>query len=139
MVEYAATVAPLSADPSRRAVDVLVVDDDEDVRSSMADVLRVSGFTVEVAEDGDVALRLLDELEVAMVILDIRMPRRDGFAVLEALDDPPPVVLMSAFAFDSSMRDRVGSKVIGHFQKPVAAHKLLPVVAGVVWSAPETS
>jgi len=134
-MEYAEAVVPLTDEPPKRSVDVLVVDDDEDVRSSMAEILRVSGFTVEVAEDGDVALELLDALDVGMVLLDIRMPRRDGFSVLDALDHPPPIMLMSAFAFDSNMRARVGSKVIGHLQKPVAAHKLLPVVAGVVWSS----
>jgi two-component system, OmpR family, response regulator len=130
-------VVPIEEGPFKRAVDVLVVDDDEDVRSSLAEILKVSGFSVEVAEDGDVALRLIDELSIGMVILDLRMPRCDGFSVIDALQDPPPIVLMSAYAFDSSMRERVGSKVIGHFQKPVAAHKLLPVVAGVVWRSSE--
>jgi CheY-like chemotaxis protein len=117
-------------------VDVLVVDDDDAVRSSLAEILSVSGFSVEVAEDGDVALDLIAELEVRMILLDLRMPRRDGFSVLDALDDPPPVVLISAYSLDPDVRRRVGAKVVRHLQKPVSPHKLLPVVASIVWDSP---
>jgi CheY-like chemotaxis protein len=118
----------------RRAVDVLVVDDDAAVRVSCATVLRVSGFSVEVADDGDDALALLRELDVGVVLLDLRMPRRDGFAVLDALEAPPPVVIISAYPLDKEMRLRVGSKVVDHLQKPVAPHRLLPLVARIVWA-----
>jgi CheY-like chemotaxis protein len=126
-------VVQLQSESTKRAADVLVVDDDDAVRSSLADILRVSGFSVEVAEDGDVALTLLDELDVGVVLLDLRMPRRDGFSVLDALDDPPPIVLISAFALDSDVRERVGAKVTAFLQKPVLPHRLLPIVAGIVW------
>jgi CheY-like chemotaxis protein len=118
--------------PLRRAVDVLVVDDDADVRSSFAEILRVSGFSVEVAGDGGAALSLIDELDVGVVLLDLRMPRRDGFSVLDALVHPPPLVLISAYPFDSDVRVRVGSKVVNYLQKPVSPHKLLPLLAGIV-------
>jgi len=120
--------------PPKRAVDVLVVDDDPDVRSSFAEILRVSGFSVEVAGDGDVALDLLGQLDVGVVLLDLRMPRRDGFAVLDALDAPPPVVAISAYPLEADVRARVGSKVVNYLQKPVSPHKLVPVVAGIVWN-----
>jgi DNA-binding response OmpR family regulator len=125
----------LPGDKTRRAVDVLVVDDDEAVRASLADILRTSGFTVEVAEDGDVALTLLDQLVVKMIVLDLRMPHRDGFSVLDELDDPPPIVLTSAFSVDNEMRKRVGAKVTAYMQKPVSPHRLLPIVAGIVWAS----
>jgi DNA-binding response OmpR family regulator len=124
----------VSDDRATRTVDVLVVDDDDSVRSSCAAVLRVSGFSVEVAEDGDVALDLLRDLDVGVMLLDLKMPRRDGFAVLDALDHPPPVVLMSAFPFDEDVRRRIGRKIIRYLQKPVSPHRLVPVVAGILWN-----
>ena len=66
-------------------VDVLVVDDDGAVRSTCAEILRRAGYTVAVADDGDVALRLLDEMVVAMVLLDLRMPLVDGLGFLRRL------------------------------------------------------
>ena len=124
----------MRADVARRSVDVLVVDDDAAVRSSCTEILRASGFDVEVAEDGEVALSLLDDLDVRLVLLDLKMPRRDGFGVLDALDAPPPVVLISAFPLDDSVRNRVGTKISGYLQKPVSPHRLVPLVAGIVWS-----
>ena len=113
---------------SRPGVDVLVVDDGDSVRSSFAEILRGSGFSVEVAGDGDAALELLDHLDVGIVLLDIRMPRRDGLSVLEELEGRPPVILISAYTMDREMKDRVGSKVVDYLQKPVSPH-LLPTVA----------
>jgi CheY-like chemotaxis protein len=124
----------LSDPPLRSAVDVLVVDDDADIRSSFAEILRISGFSVDVAGDGDVALDLIGQLDVGVVLLDLRMPRRDGFAVLDALDAPPPVVLISAYPLDADVRARVRSKVVNYLQKPVSPRHLLPVVAGIVWN-----
>ena len=111
------------------------MDDDDAVRSSLAEVLGVSGFTFEVANDGDVALDLLDQLDVKLILLDLKMPRRGGLAVLEALDDPPAVVLMSAFVLDAEMRKQVGGKVSHFLQKPVSPNQLLPIVAGIVFHA----
>ncbi len=124
--------APRPQDPSvqaRTQVDVLVVDDDAAIRSSCADMLRESGHSVAVAEDGEVALRLLGELEVGMVLLDLRMPRMDGVALLEAVDTCPPVVLHSAFSLDKQTQIRIGSKVRAHLQKPVSPYYLLQVVS----------
>ena len=124
----------MQGDSARRPVDVLVVDDDEAVRSTCAEILRDSGFVVEVAEDGDIALDMLEDIDVGVMLLDLKMPRKDGFSVLEALDDPPPVVLISAFPMDEGVRARVGKKIAGYMQKPVSPHRLVPLVAGIVWS-----
>lgn len=128
-------VAEMSEEPATRVVDVLVVDDDDAVRASVTEILRASGFSVEVAEDGDVALDLLDRLDVGVMLLDLRMPGRDGISVIDALDDPPPIVLISAFRLDSDVRNRVGAKVATFLQKPVSPHRLLPIVASIVWGA----
>ena len=121
------------AEGPSRYVDVLVVDDDEAVRSSCAAVIRTSGFSVEMAENGDVALSVLQEVDVGVMLLDLVMPNGDGFSVLDALDDPPPVVLISAYAFNEDIRKRVGHKITEYLQKPVSPHRLVPVVAGIVW------
>ena len=80
--------------------DVLVVDDEADVRRSMCEVLQISGFTVAEAEDGAVAFGLLRENRYGMVLLDIRMPKIDGVSLIEALGELPPVVVHSAFSLE---------------------------------------
>lgn len=109
--------------------DVLVVDDDEGIRSTAADIFRGQGYEVEEAEDGDVALQKLSEQPVPVVLLDIRMPRVDGISVLESLDRPPVVVLVSAFVVDDEIRTRTANKVFSYLRKPVAPQQLISVVA----------
>ena len=100
-------------------VDVLIVDDDDGLRSTWAEIFRSSGYSVAMAEDGDVALRLLREMTIGLVLLDLRMPRRDGFSVLESLTAPQLVVLASAQALDETTLARVEGKIVTYLEKPI--------------------
>jgi DNA-binding response OmpR family regulator len=124
---------PLSA--RARQADVLVVDDEADVRASMSEVLRISGFTVVEAEDGAVALGLLRENNYGMVLLDIRIPKLDGVSLIEALGELPPVVVHSAFMLSSEDRQRLGVKVARYLRKPVSPQELLSTVHGILGPA----
>jgi CheY-like chemotaxis protein len=72
----------LRAAPSRR---ILVVDDNPDMRQLYRRYLRGSVYDVAEASSGDAALRLLDELRPSGIILDVMLPVRDGWDVLQAL------------------------------------------------------
>ena len=91
--------------------------------------MSASGYTVAVASDGDVALRVLEQQSVGVVLLDIQMPRRDGLSVLEEISAPQLVVLVSAHAHDEATRARVGAKVVTYLEKPVPPERLLRTVA----------
>lgn len=80
---------------------ILVVDDEEDVRTFVATVLQDTGFVLECAADGHEALRKIDAGRPNLVLLDLMMPGLDGWGVLEQLrhkPDPPLVVSLSALA-----------------------------------------
>jgi CheY-like chemotaxis protein len=117
---------------------VLVADDDHGVRTTLCQILRDAGYSVLEAEDGEVALQQLQRHPVAVLVLDIRMPRRDGIAVLDALNDPPVVLLVSAFSVNKETRDRIGSKVHRYLRKPVAPLHLLECVAEAAEAAMES-
>jgi len=110
----------------------LVVDDDADVRWTVAEVLRSAGFTVAEAEDGEVALSLLSSERYRMVLLDLRMPRRDGVSVIDAMDEVPPVIVHSAYSLDAADRERLSSRVVDYLHKPVSPQKLLRAVESVL-------
>lgn len=116
----------------RTATDVLVVDDEPDVRSSVADIFRDAGYEVEEASDGNEALDVLRLRQVGAVILDMVMPRCDGMAVMDALDDPPPVLIVSAHRIEVAVRTKLGGKVVDFLEKPVRPEELLARVAGLV-------
>jgi adenylate cyclase len=72
-------------DPAAPAGHILVADDDEENRSLLARLLEGLGHKVEFAGDGRAALEAIRGGDFDAVLLDIRMPEMDGFAVLEAL------------------------------------------------------
>jgi CheY-like chemotaxis protein len=109
--------------------DVLVVDDEEALRTSVADILRGGGYSVIEAADGQAALKVLETEDVVVVVLDQKMPRRSGVDVLKALSSPPVVIFMSAHRIEGTDRDMVGDKVFSYLTKPVAPLRLLDEVA----------
>ena len=110
------------------APDVLVVDDDEDIRVSLDRGLRLSGFAVRTAADGEAALAAVAERVPDCVVLDVGLPGRDGVAVVESLrraDVGVPVLILSA---RSSVDDRVTGLAAGaddYLVKPFALAELV--------------
>jgi CheY-like chemotaxis protein len=82
---------------------VIVADDDEAVRTAIAEVLREEGFDVALASDGLQALALLcTEPRPALLLLDLMMPRKSGWEVLDAMKRTPDlegvdVIVLTAF------------------------------------------
>jgi CheY-like chemotaxis protein len=82
---------------------VLVVDDDDDIRDAVQDVLQSEGYATVGASNGKEALDLLRTSSIlpALVLLDLMMPEMDGWELLASMDEDPalhrvPVALMSA-------------------------------------------
>ena len=82
------------------------------------------------AGDGIEALDKLAHEDFDVLLLDLRLPRMDGPAVLEALDEPPTVVILSAFEYfdEATVRVRFGTLVFDCLRKPVAPDHLVAVV-----------
>jgi DNA-binding response OmpR family regulator len=64
---------------------LLYVDDEEALRILVKSQLTMEGYSVETAEDGDVALEMLQQSRYDLVLLDIRMPRKNGIEVLKEI------------------------------------------------------
>lgn len=64
---------------------VLVVEDDPDLGETIVGYLKDEGLDAKLARDGDQAMRLVDQIHPSAMILDLMMPRRDGFSVLREL------------------------------------------------------
>ena len=79
--------------------EILLVDDERDLRDSLAEVLKGEGFAVRTAADGDVALSKIDEKRPDLVLLDVMMPRMNGFCCCEEIrrrDPLLPVIFLTA-------------------------------------------
>lgn len=78
----ASCAAPPDSGPDTR---VLVIDDDDDARSSLAEALADGGCAVRTAADGMAALAVLDDFTPHCVLLDVQMPGLDGLALARRL------------------------------------------------------
>jgi DNA-binding response OmpR family regulator len=79
---------------------ILIVDDDDAIRTMVERVLRREKYDVEIARDGYEAIEKLARNDYGTVLLDLMMPRVDGHGVLQFLEtqrpDPPRVIVMTA-------------------------------------------
>ena len=77
---------------------VLVVDDDDDIRGLLRELLERAGHTVREAEDGREALRELYDAPPDLIVLDVAMPELDGWSTLERIRDitDVPVLMLTA-------------------------------------------
>jgi CheY-like chemotaxis protein len=109
---------------------VLIVDDDATIHELLGSVLRRRDLTVDQAVDGRQALDLLKENSYAVVLLDLLMPKVDGFGVLAELDSAisTPVVLVITGADRSLLRQLDPQKIHGVVSKPFDAEDLADVV-----------
>lgn len=94
------------------AQSVLVVDDDQDIRAIVVDLLREAGYLVYEAPDGKPALeRLRTHSAGLVVLLDLMMPGMDGYAVLEAVAAEAPLARRHVYILFSASRRTLPSRV----------------------------
>lgn len=110
---------------------VLVVDDELGMRETLVDILQDAGYDVAAAPDGETALETVRRNRFDVVVMDIRMPGRDGVSVLQEMGSPPPqVIMMTAYAVEEQIRQAVAAKAFAVLHKPFQVGHLLDLVAG---------
>lgn len=105
---------------------ILIVDDDADVRRSLAEALRPFNAELRLAASGEEALEMLAESQVRLVLLDLALPVIDGLAVLETLERKHATIPVIVLAEDASAAEVSEAKVHGAaavLEKPVTASR----------------
>jgi DNA-binding response OmpR family regulator len=111
---------------------ILLVDDDREIVESMKITLEASGYDVLVARDGNQGLAMAEREDPDLVILDMMMPKRSGFLVLEKLrrTRPVPIRIIMVTANEGS-RHKAYAEMLGvddYIRKPFAMDRLLDSV-----------
>jgi DNA-binding NtrC family response regulator len=92
---------------------ILVVDDEESLRTVLSSELINEGYEVRTAADGDDAIVEMGNVDFDLVLLDIKMPRMNGFEVLKHIKENHPrskVVMLTGFA---DLKNAIESKKLG--------------------------
>ncbi len=120
--------------PTRVAKRILAVDDDPDVRLLLTLILDAAGYDIGTARDAFEAQFLIDHTQPDLLLLDLMMPERDGWDVIEAVRANPatrdlPIVVMSA---KFSLFNTQDHGVQGYVRKPLDAMAMLDTLDAVL-------
>jgi two-component system response regulator FixJ len=121
---------------------VHIVDDDMDYRQSLTRLLEAAGYTTTTFASGSAFLTVAPRLSEGCVLLDVQMPRMDGFAVLEALRKQGirlPVVVMTALGNVATAVRAMRAGAFEFVEKPFDDASLLAVIGWPAsWQADPT-
>lgn len=107
---------------------ILVADDDQSIRQLLGTIIQREGFHVDLVSDGTEAIEKLKAHQYAVILLDLMMPRLDGFEVIEYLKNhhgsiKPVVLVISAYA-DQRFKQVDPDVVAGVIRKPFEVAEL---------------
>ncbi|MGZ5331411.1 MAG: response regulator transcription factor [Solirubrobacterales bacterium] len=114
---------------------ILVVDDEPQLRRALERALKLEGYEVELAADGDEALTAIAASAPDAVVLDVLMPKRDGLEVcreLRAREDRTPVLMLTARDTVSDRVDGLDAGADDYLVKPFALEELLARVRALL-------
>jgi DNA-binding NtrC family response regulator len=106
---------------------ILIVEDEENERSGLAELVRAWGYEAETAVDGVEALQAVELWNPGIIITDLRMPRMDGMELLERIATQPQQVAVILLTAQGSIDSAVNAMKIGAFdfiEKPVNPTRL---------------
>lgn len=118
---------------------VLLIDDDNEIVSSMRAVLESKGFRILSAADGNAGLAVAERENPDLIVVDMMMPKKSGFLVVEKIKrrgDAPPMIMITA---NEGSRHRAYAELLGvntYLRKPFAMERLVEEVQRLTLGTP---
>ena len=111
------------AAPSKRAgvASILIVDDEEHIRDLLSDTLAMRGYHIETAENGLSAIQVINDRPIDLILLDIRMPIKDGLGLLEEIKERLPrlpVIIVTGLASNEEVQEALQRGAFSCLRKP---------------------
>lgn len=112
---------------------ILVVDDEKNIRLVVGKSLEKAGFDVYYAVDGVQAVEKANDINPNLILLDLRLPKMNGFLVLEALKSDTsteeiPVIILSALSAEDDVQKVISLGAEDFLVKPISQGELLAAV-----------
>lgn len=113
--------------------DILIVEDNKELADLLCDFLRAENYTVSVAENGEKALSLYEKYGARLIVLDIMLPKLDGFSVCSKIREQSntPILIVSA---KTDKEDKLNGLILGaddYIEKPYDIDILLAKISGI--------
>jgi len=110
---------------------ILIVDDDETIRKSLATVLKEKGYLIETAESGREAISKSEKDAYNLAFIDIRLPDMDGVQLLTAMKETTPKmvkIIITGYPSLQNAVEAVNKGADGYIVKPIKMDELLPMI-----------
>lgn len=107
---------------------ILVVDDDKNTRLFLKAVLEEAGYAVSTADDGETALEVMDRENIDLMVLDIMMPKMDGYEFTKTLRESQnnlPILMISAKQLPADKHRGFSVGTDDYMTKPIDDEKML--------------
>ncbi len=120
----------------KSAVSILIVDDEEMMRSLLEKILGREGYKIKTAEDGVAALDVLRSEKIDIIISDMKMPRMNGFELLKIVKKEHPqigVIIMTAYGDTYTVKDALLLGADEYMTKPFKSYEISLVVERTYW------
>ena len=112
---------------------IVVIEDNQEVRENLAEILSLSGYEAHEAENGKVGLNVVADVKPDLILCDVMMPELDGFGVLKILNRNPtlmhiPFMFLTAKAEKTDFRKGMGLGADDYITKPYDDVELLEAI-----------
>jgi len=113
---------------------VLIVDDDQDHAESVADILEIRGYSVDLATSGEQGVARFRASDFHIVLMDVKLPGMNGvetFAAFKRIRPDARVLMMTGFSVEELVAEAVGNGALGVLYKPFEISELLDAIERV--------
>jgi CheY-like chemotaxis protein len=122
--------------PTLNNVSLLVIDNNVSDHEYLPEYLRQAGLLVDCAENGFEGLKKINKNTYSVVLMDVHMPRMDGYEATRKIRTDPrfatlPIIAMTAYTSDEDIEDCLASGMNAHIGKPLEFNKLFELI--VYW------
>ena len=110
---------------------ILVIDDEKSIRETLKEILEYEDHKVDLAEDGEIGLELFQKNKYEIVLLDIKMPKKDGLEVLEdifSIATDVPVIMISGHGNIDTAVESIKKGAYDFIEKPLDLNRLLVTI-----------
>ena len=113
---------------------ILVVEDDLDIQELLKNFLQEAGYSIVLANDGVEALSIFSDVQFDLILLDIMLPKIDGFAVCELIrkQSQVPIIMLTALNGEEEQIRGLDMQVDDYITKPVSMPVLIRKIAAVL-------
>jgi DNA-binding response OmpR family regulator len=116
---------------------VLIADDEPNIVMSLQFLMEQAGYEVRAVNDGDATLRALDEFRPDLVLLDVMMPKRNGYEICQVIRETPgfqriKVLMLTAKGRDVDVEKGLGLGADAYVTKPFATRELVARVKSLL-------